>query len=103
MVAEVSVVSNAEPEFHAAIQFEDADVVDDNLEVQLVQRTLATIFPPTMPLPESNATVILLSYFGSTSPVPFRGESVTFPAPSVYMTKMVLPDIWEPIPRAAHW
>lgn len=102
MDVEVSVVSRAEPEFHAAIQFEDVDVVDDNLELQLVQRTLATMFPSTMPLPESNSTVMLLSYFGSTCPVPFRGDSVTLPVPSEYITKMVLPDIWEPMPRATH-
>jgi hypothetical protein len=88
MLCDVSVLSIALPEFQAAIQFDDVDVVEDKYEEQVVQRTFATILPSTMPLPARSCTWILLSYFGSTSPVPFLGLMVTFPVPSAYMTNM---------------
>lgn len=95
-------LSIAEPSDQAAIQFEEVDVVDDNFEVHVVQSTFATILPSEIPLPARSVSFILLSNFGSTSPVPALGLIVTFPFPSAYMTKIELPDIWDPIPNPTH-
>jgi hypothetical protein len=94
-----SVVSMAEPLLRAWIQrplWAEKLVVP--LEEQLPQRKFAVITPFAMPDPLSSSTSRLEVYCGIDSPREKRGESVTFPLPSVYMMNMFEFVILDPIP-----
>jgi len=104
IVADVDVESMADPVLQAAIQGESEDDLSES-SVHDVHRTFATIIPFAIPVPSnnSNPACSVLSAFGSTCPVPFLPLSVIFPFPSAYITKMLAPAIWLPMPRATHW
>jgi len=104
IVAERLVLSRALPDFQAHIQGEDEEVtLRVSPQPDPVHLTFATIFEPTIPEPSSNVRFAFELYCGWTCPVPVRGEMVTFPLPSAYITKMFAPDICVPIPRPTHW
>lgn len=109
MVADSEAESSAAPLFHAAIH----DVLDPfRLMVpvpllhdwQFAHLMLATISPVALstPEPSSSVTWVAESCLGCVCPVLVRGDTVTLPVPSAYMTKMCAPDMEEPWPRAAH-
>lgn len=99
MVALWLVLPTPLPDFHAAIQFVLLDASFSTLELAVYLMFAFMTFPET-PEPASSSTLMELSKFGITWPLPERGEIVTLPEPSVYITNIVAPVIPEPIPMA---
>ena len=108
MDALLLVVAKEDPDFHAAIHSDAVSVRLSEPPFQLSQfgqTKLAVMTPFTTPLPASSPSCAadeLVSSFGIECPVPRRGDSVRLPAPSWYMTNMLDPFIWSPVPRATH-
>lgn len=107
MVAAWSLESSAAPLFHAAIQLvldPARSMVPPVHDAQLEHLTLAVIRPVLVSTPDpcNKVRVVVVSSLGCVWPVPVRGDMVTLPVPSAYMTKMLEPDICEPWPRAVH-
>lgn len=102
------VLSSAEPAFHAPIHVVLVLVVltvPPDQFLQSVQRILATIMPLWTPLPASSSRFMAVDalYWGWVLPLPCREDTVTLPAPSVYMMNMLAPAIsCVPTPRATH-
>lgn len=91
------------PDFHAAMKgAPELDKLIDppSHDWQLAHRTFATMVLSATPLPASSCRLVVVWCCGSVWPVPLRAETVTLPAPSVYMTKILAPDICDPVPRA---